>query len=267
MQRREFMQMAAGIAGLTLATRESAQAQTGNVAAGANGAVGAGGGADAGGAARAATTPPQGFAALFNGRDFSGWRVPQGDGGHWRVVDGIIDYDGKSEAPGEKDLWTEKEYADFVLRLDWRWSGPVRKVRHPIIFPNGEHQRDAAGNDVLLEMDEAGDSGVYLRGNSKSQVNIWCWTCGSGEVYGYRTDAAMPPAVRAAVTPRRNADRPIGQWNTMQIALKDDRLTVVLNDYEVISNAQLPGVPRRGRLALQHHGDPIQFRDINIKEL
>ena len=41
-----------------------------------------------------------------------------------------------------------------------------------------------------------GDSGIYLRGSSKSQVNIWCWPIGSGEVYGYRTDASQPPEMR-----------------------------------------------------------------------
>ena len=34
---------------------------------------------------------PRGFTALFNGRDFSGWKVPEGDGGHWKIIDGVID--------------------------------------------------------------------------------------------------------------------------------------------------------------------------------
>src|SRR5262249_2266204 len=37
--------------------------------------------------------PPAGFASLFNGKDLSGWKVPEGDGGHWKVIDGVIDYD------------------------------------------------------------------------------------------------------------------------------------------------------------------------------
>ena len=122
------------------------------------------------------------------------------------------------------------------------------------------------------------DSGIYMRGSSKAQVNIWCWPVGSGEVYGYRTDNAMPPAVRAGVTPKRNADRDIGAWNAFEITMRGDRLTVVLNGEEVISNAQLPGVPARGPIALQHHGAKkdgvwasppalVQFRNISIKEL
>ncbi len=49
--------------------------------------------------ARAADpTPPAGFVALFNGKDLTGWSVPEGDGGHWKVADGVIDYDAQSEA-------------------------------------------------------------------------------------------------------------------------------------------------------------------------
>ncbi|MGD8896786.1 MAG: DUF1080 domain-containing protein, partial [Acidobacteriota bacterium] len=64
--------------------------------------------------------PPPGFVSLFNGTDFTGWKVPEGDNGHWKVLDGVIDYDAESEAEGDKSLWTEKEYRDFVLRVDWR---------------------------------------------------------------------------------------------------------------------------------------------------
>lgn len=46
--------------------------------------------------------PPEGFTALFNGRDFTGWKVPDGDNGHWKIVDGAIDYDAESEAGGTK---------------------------------------------------------------------------------------------------------------------------------------------------------------------
>ena len=42
-------------------------------------------------AGSAQTAAPPGFTALFNGRDLTGWVVPDGDNGHWRVVDGVID--------------------------------------------------------------------------------------------------------------------------------------------------------------------------------
>ena len=77
----------------------------------------------------------------------------------------------------------------------------------------------------------------------------------------------MPAEVRAGVTPKVKADKKPGEWNRFVITMKGDRLTVVLNDKTVIENAPLPGVPARGPIALQHHGDPVQFANIFIKEL
>ncbi len=205
--------------------------------------------------------PPEGFVALFDGKTLDGWIVPKGDNGHWKVVDGVIDYDGKSEAKGDKNLWTEKEFGDFVLRVDWRFPAKPVKRQRPIILPSGETSSET------VEVLDAGDSGIYLRGTPKAQVNIWCWPVGSGEIWGYRTDKNQPPEVRRACTPLKRADNPPGQWNTFEITMRGDRITVVLNGVKVIDNAQLPGVPARGRIALQHHGDPIQFRNIFIKEL
>jgi hypothetical protein len=220
----------------------------------------------------------EGWTPLFNGRDLGGWKVPVGDNGHWKVVDGVIDYDALSEAPGEKDLWTERSYRDFVLRLEWRAKQYAGRYPMPTVLPDGSDQKDAAGNVILTDRPNF-DSGVYLRGSSKSQVNLWGWPIGSGEVYGYRTDAAMPAAVRAGVTPRVAADRPVGEWNQMEITMRGDRLTVVLNGQTAIDNAQLPGVPASGPIGLQHHGgrNPdgtlnaasslMQFRNLSIREL
>jgi hypothetical protein len=229
-------------------------------------------------AAAAPAAAQDGFVPLFNGRDLSGWKVPAGDNGHWRIVDGVIDYDAESEAKDDKDLWTEREYGDFVLRVDWRIkSTPYINPSVPIVRWDGTHKESADGKEIRISVPDS-DSGIFLRGSSKAQVNIWGWPTGSGEVYGYRMDKKMPAAVRAAVTPSKNADRDIGEWNAFEITMRGDRLTVVLNGETVINNAQLPDVPARGPIALQHHGSKkdgtwvsppslVQFRNISIQEL
>ena len=174
----------------------------------------------------------EGFVPLYTGVDFTGWAHGPEHEGHWKTADWRIDFDGRGT-----DLWTTRSYRDFVLMCDWKWTG------------------------------ETGDSGIYLRGSSKSQVNIWCHPMGSGEVGGYRNDDTMPPEVRAAATPSLAADTPIGQWNRFVITMKGDRLTVVLNGQRVIDNALLPGVPESGPIALQCHGSPIQFANLYIREL
>jgi len=208
----------------------------------------------------------EGFHSLYSGVDMRGWKLPEGSVGHWKSSDWKISYDGKSTAK-DKNLWTEKSYRDFVLICDWRWMGKGETKAVPVVLPNGDYATDKDGERRMQEVLDAGDSGIYLRGNSKSQVNIWSWPIGSGEVYGYRTDKNMPAEVRAAVTPKLNADKLIGEWNRFEITMQGDRLTVVLNGKTVIENARLPNVPQEGPIALQHHGSPIQFASIYIKEL
>jgi len=169
--------------------------------------------------------------ALFDGKDLANWKLDQEAAKHWTVKGGVTEYDGKN-----RDLWTKRDFGDFTLWVDWR-------------------------------LPKTGDSGIYLRGSSKSQVNIWCDAMGSGEVWGYRTDGSLPEHIRKAVTPTGRADKPVGQWNTFEITMKGDRLTVFLNGVTVIDNAELPGVQPKGPIALQHHGDPVQFRNMYIKEI
>ncbi|MCC5940707.1 MAG: DUF1080 domain-containing protein [Balneolaceae bacterium] len=218
------------------------------------------------------------WTSLFNGEDLSGWIIPDGDGGHWKVLDGVIDYDAMSQAEGSKDLWTENEFSDFTLKLDWRIKEtPFINKNVPIILPDGSHKLDENGNQIRMAVPDS-DSGIYLRGMPKAQVNIWTWPVGSGEVYGYRMDQSMPDEVRAGVTPRLHADNHIGEWNTFEITMKGDHLTVVLNGHTVIEDTQLPGVPESGPIGLQHHGHMVdgewasspslvQFRNIYIREL
>ena len=213
-------------------------------------------------------TEDEGYRNLYNGLDFRGWKQVPGNEGHWVADNWMISYDGKSEAEGEdKNLWSEQSFGNFKLIVDWNQNGEAVMDSVPVVLPDGSHLKDEKGKDVLVKIPDAGDSGVYLRGSSKAQVNIWNWPCGSGEFYGYRMDQEMPAEVRRGVTPIQNADMPIGQWNRFEITMEGSTVTVLLNGKLVIEKANLPGVPESGPIALQHHGDLIQFANIYIKEL
>ena len=221
--------------------------------------------------------PGDGWKPLFNGEDLSGWRVPEGDGGHWKVVDGVIDYDAQSEARGRKNLVTEQEFGDVELYLEWRFKQSSGIYTAPIVLPDGSELTDHDGQTVKVKINNA-DSGIMLRG-SGNQVNLWCWPVGSGELWSVRRNKNLSPELRAAATPKVHADKPIGRWNAMHITLKADRITVVLNDQLVIDDAQIPRLPEKGPFALQHHGglnkrtgdySPasalVQFREIYVRE-
>ena len=227
--------------------------------------------------ARAAdNTPPPGFVSLFNGKDLAGWKVPDGDGGHWKVIDGVIDYDALSESNGDKSLWTENEYGDFVMLVDWRIKeAPFINKNIPYILPDGSHARDVNGKELRIPLPDA-DSGVFLRGDGFYQANIWCWPIGSGEIYSIRTDPKSTPAMKAAATPITQADRPVSEWNHFEITVQGKTVTIALNGKTVIPGATIPSIPDRGRLAFQHHGNKkdgvwagppslVQFKNVYIK--
>ncbi len=224
------------------------------------------------------TAPPPGFVSLFNGKDLTGWKIPVGDNGHWKVLDGVIDYDAGSEALKDKNLWTEKLYKNFVARVDWRIKAtPYVSKNMRIVMPDGHDKLDEKGEPIRITAPDS-DSGFILRGSGKAQLNIWCWPVGSGEMYGYRTDAKMPPEIKAAATPKMNADKDIGQWNTFEVTVQGSTVTVMLNGKTVIDKITLPDLPAEGPLGLQHHGGVkdgvytgipalVQFRNIFVKEL
>jgi hypothetical protein len=194
--------------------------------------------------------PPPGFTALYNGKDLTGWqgmvsmkeRLKINDPNllaqvqkkanerilpHWKSVDGILVYDGKGN-----NLQTAKDYGNFELYVDWK-IGPK------------------------------GDSGIYLRG--QPQVQIWDNKIGSGGLFNNKKNPSKPLTY---------ADRPVGEWNTFHIVMKGDRVTIKLNDKLVVDNVPLenywqPGqpLPARGPIELQHHGNPLWFKNIYIKEL
>ena len=76
--------------------------------------------------------------------------------------DGQIDYDARSEAPKEKNLWTEKEYGDYTLIIDWRLKeAPYQNPRMAYLLPDGTEARDIKGKPLTLTLPDA-DSGILL---------------------------------------------------------------------------------------------------------
>jgi hypothetical protein len=205
-------------------------------------------------------TPPPGWTQLFNGKDLANWKgVTKKEGFdnpikraaatpekrtemqaladadsklHWTVKDGILCFDGKGFSLG-----TAKDYADFEMWCDWR----------------------------LLT--KKGDSGLYLRGSP--QVQIWDahnqWHIGSGGLYNNQKNPSKALLI---------ADNQIGEWNTFYIRMIGEKVDVYLNGKRVVDNVTLENYWNRAipifpkeQIELQCHGDPIEFRNIFIREL
>jgi hypothetical protein len=200
--------------------------------------------------------PPEGFVALFNGKDLSGWkglvadpkkraemskaeleeaqrRADESMRLHWSVKDGILVFDGKGD-----NLCTAKDYANFELLVDWK-------------------------------IEKAGDSGIYLRGSP--QVQIWDRDAepqnavGSGGLFNNQKHPSKPTVA---------ADHKVGEWNTFHIKMVGESVTVSLNGQVVVDDVVLENYWERdkpiyetGSIELQNHGNTLYFRNIFVREL
>jgi Domain of Unknown Function (DUF1080) len=200
------------------------------------------------------------FVPLFTGLDLSGWKTEPGHKGHWVPDDTVLRYDGKATAK-DPTLWTDKDFRDFEMVVDWRLPSKPEKKKWPKVLPTGEDSNET------IEGLNAGSSGIALRGCGKCQVSISSQPIGSGGVEAKRTDKSLPAEVRKAFTPSTRADKPFGQWNRFVIVMKGDHLTVTLNGQRVIDKAELVGVEEKGPIGLQHHGDPVEFANLFIRSL
>ena len=210
--------------------------------------------------AAADNTPPEGFTALFNGKDLSGWKGLVKDikqrksmtaeqiaeeqkkadevmNAHWKAENGVLIYDGKGQS-----LVSAKDYADFEFYCDWK-------------------------------LEPKGDSGIYLRGTP--QVQIWDPSDeaqlkngadkGSGSLWNNQKNPRFPDV---------KADNPIGQWNSFFIKMVGDKVTITLNGKTVVNNVTLENYWERdkpcyetGPIELQHHGNTLYFKNIYVREL
>ena len=209
--------------------------------------------------------------SLFNGNDLTGWIVPEKD--HtWKVIDGVIDYEAKGG-----NLVTKREFEDYVLRFEWRFKRTDGPHYNAKIFNSDGTQKKDANNKPITKAIPNADSGIFTRGNAQTQVNLWCWPCGSGQLWSYHT--SEDPEIRKGALPRMKADRPVGQWNEMEITMRGEAIKVVLNG-KIVIDTIMPGAPTKGPITLQHHGGYnekkkqwssasalVQFRNIYIKEL
>jgi hypothetical protein len=210
-----------------------------------------------------AGTPPEGFTALFNEKNLSGWwGLKTEDPVKWKALS--ADKLAEKQAASLKDIaqhWsvngeelvndghglylsTQKNYGDFEFLVDYK---TVPKA----------------------------DSGIYLRGIP--QVQIWDSTeeakfniggnKGSGGLWNNSKGApGKDPLVLA--------DKPFGQWNSFRIIMVGERVSVWLNGKLLVDHARMENyfnrkgqIPRTGPIQLQTHGGEIRWRNVFIREI
>jgi len=202
------------------------------------------------GAASCATfNTESGFVSLFDGRTLNGWTLMGKKGDGYGVRDGVI-YCARG---GGGNLFTEKEFADFVLRLEFRLEDGSNNgvgIRAPL-------EGDAAYAGMEIQMLD--DSSKRYAGKLKP----WQY---HGSVYN------VFPAKQGAL-------KPVGQWNEEEITAIGRHIVVKVNgkvvvdgDLNTVTDPETirkhPGIFReQGHIGFLGHDDYIEARNIRIKEL
>ena len=177
---------------------------------------------------------------MLNGRDLSGWRLvePKAENG-WSFTDGALNNRPAAAAAGQPprhfgNLRTAREFEDFNL--------------------TGEVQVPATGN-----------SGVYLRGIYEVQVI---------NSFGKPLDSHNMGALYSRHAPTVSAERPAGEWQTLEITLVDRHVTVILNGQNIIDNQPLLGCTggalwsdesRPGPILLQGDHQDVSYRNLVVR--
>ena len=189
----------------------------------------------------------EGFTSLFDGKTLTGW---QGAVNGYLVEDGAIVCDPKKGG----FLYTDKEYGDFVLRLEFQLTPGAN---------NGIGIRTPMGGDpayVGMELQVLDDSSDKYKNLKEYQYH--------GSIYG----------VAAA---KRGHQKPVGEWNVQEVTVKGKQVKVVLNGVTIvdadiekastpktIDGNKHPGLEReKGYICFCGHGAKVAFRNIKIKEL
>jgi hypothetical protein len=215
-------------------------------------------------AAPASQEPEPGFTSLFNGKDFTGWiygRRANGaenkSGKGYQIENGVI-YSTKEDGG---NLYTEKEYANFVFRFEFR------------LTPN-------ANNGIGIRAPLEGDA-AYV--GMEIQV-----LDDSGSMYTNLLPGQYHGSIYKVVPAKRGFQKPVGEWNAEEITANGRQITIKLNGTTIV-DANLDDVKEEatlkehrdltkpegsrgiantmGHIGFLGHGAHVEFRNIRIKVL
>ena len=153
----------------------------------------------------------------------------------WSVKDGVIIC--KGEPHGY--IRTKKQYTNYIFKVEWRFK------------------LEGAPPDA--------NSGVFL--NVAEPYKLWPM-CIEVQLMNNEAGSIFPlegGVVKGANAHLKGKAKPLGEWNSYEITVKDGRVSLVFNGEQVNQGTDLD--PRRGVIALQSEGWEVHFRNISIEDL
>jgi len=182
----------------------------------------------------------EGYEPIFNGKNLDGWKIE--NGGKFSVRDGVIFVD-----RGTGWLRSEKEYGNFVMKMDFRFLKPkansgvfVRTAKTSVEDSNGWPNN---GYQVQCMDNLTGDKAL-----------------GSMIPYG-----APPYKSKTDLKKLAEVSRPVGKWNTYKITCYGEMLKVELNGTTITTARDIKRL--RGHVGIQAEHGLLEYRNIRIKKI
>ncbi len=165
----------------------------------------------------------------------------------WKMADGVLVCTGSPLGY----LYSNDEFGDFVLRLEWRWPPHNQPGKGGVLIRmTGEHKIWPKSLEAQINAGDAGDFwgliGYELLGPPERTQSF------ENEKFGKLTNVKKTQAI----------ENPPGQWNTYEIISKADTVTLIINGTEV--NKATGCTPKKGRIILTAEGTEIHFRNIEL---
>ena len=197
--------------------------------------------------------------SLFNGENLDGWYAYQADSGKHLNADEVFEVkDGIIQMYGEKSgyLMSEKSYENFDLTLQFRWNTDAALPRRIEVKNSGvmylvpENATDMLWpKGIQFQVKEGGTGDFILLQNVELTVK----------------GKDIEPGESVVVERFEDAEKPVGEWNTLEIISENGNIKQKLNG-KLVNEGENSSV-RKGRILLQYEGYPIDFQNIKIKEL
>lgn len=199
----------------------------------------------------------QEFKPLFNGKDLSGWYTFISRKGKNNDTDTVFSVaNGQLKITGKEFgyIITEKSYSNFHLVVEFKWG--VKK------YPPRENAvRDNGICYYVVEPDRVWPRSVECQVQEGDCGDFWLIDSVTAVVDGVQ----WGPTKNTRVTKKKDAEKPSGEWNRIEVIAKDGRCTHIVNGV-VVNEAEKVSL-RSGRILLQSEGAETYYRKIELKEL
>ncbi len=170
-----------------------------------------------------------------------------GLGDVWKLADGVLICRGTPKGY----LYTQQDFTDFVLRLEWRWPPGKQPGKGGVLLRmTGEHKIWPKSLEAQINTGDAGDfwglSGYQLSGPADRSKSL------DHPQFGKLTNVKKIEPV----------EKPSGQWNRYEITAEGDTVTLKINGRLVNRATGCEVTP--GKILLTSEGDEIHFRNVRL---